>query len=64
MESEVMRQIRDDEPLMISYKEWKASANYENTKRWAQLPEYLEGSLWAAFERGWMAAQQPKTDKE
>jgi len=39
-------------PLWKAWEAYKAGDEYENTKRWATVPEHTEGSLWAAFCEG------------
>jgi hypothetical protein len=49
--------VPTDHPLMKAWTAYKATDDYANTKRWAGLySEATDGSLWAAFERGWLAA--------
>jgi hypothetical protein len=53
------QQMADREsPLVISWEAFKKSESYENSKKWAAYPEHLEGSLWALFSTGFMAAAQ------
>jgi hypothetical protein len=54
-EGALMTKAPDDHPLMIAWKAYTATGDYENTKDWAYRL-HIEGSLWAAFERGFMAA--------
>ncbi|MGU3387217.1 hypothetical protein ACLBYG_22095 [Methylobacterium sp. D53M] len=54
-EGALMTKVPDDHPLMIAWKAYTATGDYENTKGWCVGP-HAEGSLWAAFERGFMAA--------
>ncbi len=44
-------------PLMQAWNIYKETADYLNTLSWATKLEHTEGSLWAAFERGFAAAQ-------
>lgn len=53
----LMAQVPTDHPLILAWNAHKATAEYENSKRWAQHAEHLEGSLWALFMAGWSAAQ-------
>jgi hypothetical protein len=64
--------------MMIAWKAWQASEDYDNAKRWAQElsiksngPKlaawtaehpHLEGSLWAAFVAGWNARASENVD--
>lgn len=54
-ESVLKTKVPDNHPLMIAWKAYTATGDYENTKGWCIGP-HAEGSLWAAFERGFMAA--------
>lgn len=51
-----MRQIRDDEPLMIAWKAYLATEDYQDAFKWAAFEEHRDGSLWAAFMAGFKAA--------
>ena len=50
-------QIPNDHPLMQAWNAHQATAEYANSRRWAQHDYGVEGSLWALFVAGWMAAQ-------
>lgn len=41
---------------MVAWEAYKATEEYANTKQWAAYPEHVDGSLWAAFDRGYAAA--------
>lgn len=46
----------EDSPLMLAWKEYRASEDFRNTLRWYGKPEQLpEGTLWAAFMAGFYA---------
>lgn len=45
--------VPKDHPLMVAWEAYKLTEDYANTKKWAVFYEHVEGSLWAAFERGW-----------
>jgi len=54
--------VPSDHPLMKAWEAYKATADYANTRKWAlTIPShtYIDGSLWAAFERGWRVACSP-----
>lgn len=53
-----MAPVPADHPLMIAWKAYEATPEYENTARWVVKPEHTKGSLWAAFVAGWTARQQ------
>lgn len=40
---------------MVAWTAYQATEDYANTKRWAGHGA-TDGSLWASFERGWLAA--------
>ena len=52
------RQMRPDEPMMVDWAAHKATPEYENSKRWASDPGYLDGSLWGLFMAGWLARER------
>jgi hypothetical protein len=56
MPDEVMAPVPKDSPLMKAWESYKAGPNYKNTRNWAVNPDHTEGSLWAAFVKGWSAA--------
>ena len=62
MMSGAMSPVPDDHPLMVAWKAYQQTEDYANTKRWADT--HTVGSLWAAFEQGWLAAggRQPFAD--
>ncbi len=51
-----MTPVSNDDPLMVAWNEYKASEEYQYTKKWAAFEEHVDGSLWAAFLAGWSAA--------
>lgn len=51
-----MQQVPSDHPLMIAWEAWKKTVAFENARRWAGGGQYVEGSLWAAFDHGFLAA--------
>lgn len=55
MAETLMTQVPADHPLMIAWEAWKKTPAFETAKRWAG-GQHAEGSLWAAFERGFLAA--------
>jgi hypothetical protein len=77
--NEVMQKLDDNDPLMIAWKAYQASAEYANTSRWAKHIQidavdadgllnikhpHVEGSLWAAFMTGYRAAQSEGEKRE
>lgn len=50
------RQIQDHEPLMVAWKKYLDSSEYQNTFDWAAHEANRKGSLWAAFSEGFTAA--------
>lgn len=55
MGERAMQPLRADDPRMIAWNAYRESDDFQNTKRWATQPDHTEGSLWAAFLRGWEA---------
>ena len=51
------QQLEHDDPRVVAFAKYKASEEYQNTKKWARegKPEDTDGSLWAAFIAGWAA---------
>lgn len=45
--------VPEDHPMKIAWEQYKLTDEYANTKNWATYPRYVDGSLWAAFVRGW-----------
>lgn len=57
MDGQTTRQVRDDEPLMVAWKRYAATSDFANTAKWAAAgAKYVDGSLWAAFLAGYVAA--------
>lgn len=69
--SEVMRAMGKDEPLMIAWEAYRHTDEYANSLKWAMTADlhmtaspgvqrlqhpHTEGSMWAAFMAGWIAA--------
>jgi hypothetical protein len=50
------RPCSPDEPVMIAWNAYRVTEDYANTKRWATDPRHCDGSLWAAFDRGFNTA--------
>ena len=57
--SEITAPVSQGSPLWLAWEAYAATEEYANTKRWAVVPEHAEGSLWAAFERGFAAQPSP-----
>lgn len=53
-----MAAVSKDHPIVVAFDKYKASESYANTKKWAKHEEHVDGSLWAAFERGYAAAHK------
>lgn len=51
-----MTPVPKDHPLMVAWEKYKATEDYANTRKWALHDAYADGSLWAAFEKGWNGA--------
>jgi hypothetical protein len=56
--------VSNNHPLMKAWNAYKASPEYANTLGWASQPQHTEGSLWAAFERGYRSYERfPMEDR-
>lgn len=53
-----MRGFKSTEPVMIAWKAYEASDEFANTKKHAIHPDRVDGSLWAAFLAGFLAATE------
>lgn len=51
-----------DHALMIAWNAYKDSDEYLSTRGWAQNPDHVDGSLWAAFMEGWNLATRRAGD--
>lgn len=58
MSGSVMRALKDDEPIMVAWKRYQETDDYDNTFKWAAHSEHRKGSLWAAFMGGFLAATE------
>lgn len=47
--------IAFDHPMKLAWDKYKGTDEYANTRRWALHEAHVDGSLWAAFNKGWMA---------
>ena len=56
--SNVQTPVPENAPLMVAWTEYKQSAEFENTKKWAGHPKHVDGSLWAAFSAGFAAREE------
>lgn len=54
----IMTPVPSDHPLMKAWTAYQQTSEYVNSQSWARHPDHTEGSLWAAFERGWRAAKE------
>jgi hypothetical protein len=41
------------DPMRAAWEAYKLTAEYANSRKWALFAEHVDGSLWAAFVRGW-----------
>lgn len=53
----VQEALTKDHPIVVAFDKYKESESYANTKKWAKHEDHVDGSLWAAFERGYCAAK-------
>jgi hypothetical protein len=44
-------------PLMVEWERYKQTDDYANTRRWALVDAHVDGSLWAAFSRGFATGE-------
>jgi hypothetical protein len=51
-------------PLILAWEQYKASEEYANTRSWALHAEHVDGSLWAAFERGYRIARDLQREED
>jgi hypothetical protein len=50
---------------MIAWTAYKTTDDFAHSKKWAAYPEHVDGSLWAAFEKGfWAALSLPSPSQE
>lgn len=54
-----MSEMSMTHPLRAAWEQYKQTAEYQNTRKWAAHPEHLDGSLWGV----WMAGFQAATDR-
>lgn len=47
--------INANAPVMLAWEAYKATDEYDNTRRWASKPDHTDGSLWAAFFKGYFS---------
>lgn len=50
--------VPKDSPLMKAWETYTRTEEYENTRKWARIAYHTDGSLWAAFLKGWEAAAE------
>lgn len=51
-----MAAVPTDSPVMVAWTSYKETEEFTNSKRWVVYPEHADGSLWAAFYKGFYAA--------
>lgn len=49
----VMQPLKPNDPRLLAWEEYKKSDEYKNSRSWALHEEYVDGSMWAAFVKGW-----------
>lgn len=52
-EINVSAKLPDDHPLVLTFASYKSTDDYANTRHWALYEDSVDGSLWAAFSRGY-----------
>lgn len=50
------RPVPHDSPLWRAWEAYQKTATYANARRWARESTHVDGSLWAAYSRGFMDA--------
>lgn len=58
------RACSPDEPVMVAWKAYQATDDYKNTRNWALHEKHVDGSLWAAFSHGFIAARPASGEVE
>lgn len=53
-----MSPVPKTDPLMIGWEAFKQTEEYANAREHAKDRQYLEGSLWAMYERGFRDATE------
>ena len=62
--NEVQAAVSNDDPMLIAWNAYQKTEAYKSTRWWAidrsSTGEHanVDGSLWAAFCRGWRAAKE------
>lgn len=61
--------LSEDHPIRVAFAAWKKLVaegvnDFENTKKWAMSRDHVEGSLWNAFEKGYVAGLLQANIKE
>lgn len=54
----VTKQIAEDHPLKKAWDAYRQTDDFANSRKWANQPEHVDGSLWAMFMTGWMMATE------
>jgi len=44
-------------PMRDAWEAYKETEEFKNSQRWANIPEFIDGSLWTAFRAGYEACQ-------
>jgi hypothetical protein len=60
--SNVMQPLKENDPRMIAWEEYKASDEYKNSRRWAAYEAHTDGAMWAAFLQGWSMCIKAQSD--
>ena len=50
--SDIMEVVPKESLLRIEWEKYIKTEDYTNTKKWARFKEHIDGSLWAAFTKG------------
>ena len=80
MSSQVQARVPDDDPLMIAWKAYQSTDDFDTARMWAEYiviesngpnmgawrtrHPHLDGSLWAMFMNGYLAAKRDAVGKK
>lgn len=54
--TDVSGKLPDDHPMMVAWRAFQQTPDYENSCRWAADDAARAGSMWHMFSTGWTAA--------
>jgi len=62
--STVETPFKSDDPLMIAWNEYTETDGYKNSRKWADDPKHVDGSLWAMSRDGYLLGVQKSTQND